>query len=240
MRRDSYSISRKFSILSQGSIISNQFQDDDSQTCLQPRTLQTQNSIDHDQENFSTLTTYGQTPSNLRKLAYSIGHIHNDLCSSMWFTFLLIFYKEIIGLSALKSANLILIGQVVDGLITPLVGVASDKIKIKWYTKRKFGHLVGTIMVAVGFPFVFHSCPFLEMEGSASQVDSVWYFVWYIPFIVLFQVGWGTIQINHLAIVPELTTVDKVKVWFLGVQNFIISVEFCYCYCHIHSHSKRK
>ncbi len=33
----------------------------------------------------------------LRKLSYAVGHFLNDLCASMWFTYLLVFYHSVLG-----------------------------------------------------------------------------------------------------------------------------------------------
>lgn len=32
-----------------------------------------------------------------KRLSYAIGHFLNDLCSSMWFTYLLVFYHSVLG-----------------------------------------------------------------------------------------------------------------------------------------------
>ncbi len=33
----------------------------------------------------------------LRRLSYAVGHFLNDLCASMWFTYLLVFYHSVLG-----------------------------------------------------------------------------------------------------------------------------------------------
>lgn len=47
-----------------------------------------------------------------RVLAYSIGHFYNDLCASMWFTYLLIFMEKVVSLLSWQAGLLMLIGQV--------------------------------------------------------------------------------------------------------------------------------
>ena len=32
-----------------------------------------------------------------RRLSYAVGHFLNDLCASMWFTYLLVFYHSVLG-----------------------------------------------------------------------------------------------------------------------------------------------
>jgi Na+/melibiose symporter-like transporter len=48
----------------------------------------------------------------LQILAYSIGHFMNDLCSAMWFTFLLIFLEKVVMLTSTQAGFLMLLGQV--------------------------------------------------------------------------------------------------------------------------------
>lgn len=198
-------------------------------------------------------TTELQTSSNTLKLSvktiisYSLGHIHNDLCASMWFTYLLYFLTQNIGFSGVKASNLLLIGQVTDGLATPIVGIVSDKFKgFFGYSKRKSWHLLGTILTASSFPFIFHKCLFhserdleiftTESTGITTSVsltsilssknydgqdgglskqqtsyDALIMFLYYVPFIIIFQIGWAINQINHFAIIPELTADEGEK-----------------------------
>ena len=51
--------------------------------------------------------------------------------------------------------------------------------------------------------------------------------VYYAPFIVLFQFGWASTQISHLALIPELTSCVEEKMSLnairLGLLMFYIS-----------------
>lgn len=39
----------------------------------------------------------GRSLSHLGRLSYAVGHFLNDLCASMWFTYLLVFYHSVLG-----------------------------------------------------------------------------------------------------------------------------------------------
>ncbi len=79
-----------------------------------------------------------------RRFAYGVGHVLNDLCASMWFSYLLVFYHHVIQFSNEMSGYLMLLGQVADAIATPLVGYESDRTKgLCGYTKRKSWHLFG-------------------------------------------------------------------------------------------------
>ena len=79
-----------------------------------------------------------------KRFSYGVGHVLNDLCASMWFSYLLIFYHHVINFSNEMAGYLMLLGQVADALATPLVGYESDRTSgFCGYTKRKSWHIVG-------------------------------------------------------------------------------------------------
>ena len=50
-----------------------------------------------DEEGHSLLGHPGfQRLGQLTKLAYGTGHILNDMCASMWFTYLLVFFQSVL------------------------------------------------------------------------------------------------------------------------------------------------
>lgn len=133
-----------------------------------------------------------------RKLAYGVGHVFNDLCASMWFTYLVLFFHKVVLLGNSYAGLLILIGQVADALATPVIGFLCDRTHIR-YGQRKLWHLIGTCMVALSLFFFWHTC--LGCTHSALWVKIVYYS---IP-IIIFQFGWASVQISHLSLIPELT-----------------------------------
>lgn len=154
-----------------------------------------------------------ETKPNLREnltkislLSYGVGHVLNDLCASMWFSHLLIYYQKVVELSSIGAGVLLLIGQIVDGIATPFVGIESDGTRESGYGRRKIWHLGGSIAVAVTFPFIFNVCIGCENAPHWSL------FIYYIPFIVIFQVGWAATQISHLSLIPELASSCEEKV----------------------------
>ncbi|XP_056912395.1 major facilitator superfamily domain-containing protein 12a isoform X4 [Takifugu flavidus] len=143
-----------------------------------------------------------------RRLSYAVGHFFNDLCASMWFTYLLVFYHSVLGLQNANAGVLLLVGQVADALCTPLIGYESDRTAgCGNYGKRKTWHLVGTLSVLLSFNFIFNEC--VGCSSITPQWASVTYF---IPFIIIFQFGWAAIQISHLALIPELVTCEHARV----------------------------
>ncbi|XP_028908626.1 major facilitator superfamily domain-containing protein 12 isoform X1 [Ornithorhynchus anatinus] len=144
----------------------------------------------------------------LARLGYSIGHFLNDLCASMWFTYLLVYLHSVLGYTSGGAGVLLLVGQVADGICTPLIGYESDQSGgCGRYGRRKSWHLVGTVSVLLSFPFIFNPC--LGCGNSTPEWASLFY---YAPFVIIFQFGWAATQISHLALIPELVTNDHDKV----------------------------
>lgn len=144
----------------------------------------------------------------LKRLSYAVGHFLNDLCASMWFTYLLVFYHSVLGFQNTSAGVLLLVGQVADGICTPLIGYESDRSPgCGNYGKRKTWHLVGTLSVVLSFAFIFNQC--VGCSFLTPQWASLIYFV---PFIIIFQFGWAATQISHLSLIPELVTCEHAKV----------------------------
>ncbi|KAK6039539.1 hypothetical protein COOONC_22956 [Cooperia oncophora] len=143
-----------------------------------------------------------------RKFGYGVGHFYNDLCASMWFTYLMIYLEKVLRFRSSHAGLLMLIGQVTDAVSTPLVGIASDSSMLpRWVDKigrRISWHMIGTFCVTLSFPFIFNRC------FVCSDTGNEWYKVlWFVPFIMLFQFGWASVQISHLALIPELSSIDS-------------------------------
>ena len=83
--------------------------------------------------------------SLVARLSYAVGHFLNDLCASMWFTYLLLYLHSVRAYSSRGAGLLLLLGQVADGLCTPLVGFEADRAagRCARFGPRKAWHLVG-------------------------------------------------------------------------------------------------
>ncbi|XP_012677025.2 major facilitator superfamily domain-containing protein 12 [Clupea harengus] len=150
-----------------------------------------------------------------KRLCYAVGHFLNDLCASMWFTYLLVYYHTVLGFLDTYAGILLLIGQIADGICTPLIGYESDRVAgCGSYGKRKTWHLVGTLCVIVSFPFIFNPC-FGCTAGTPNWVG----ITYFSPFIIVFQFGWAATQISHLALIPELVSCEHDKVELTAYRN---------------------
>lgn len=179
----------------------------------------------HDLDDYTEL--YRRLPFKIQ-FFYGIGHVLNDVCASMWFTYLLVFFHLVLEFDNGKTGLLLLIGQVADAIATPFVGYHSDHSDNFWcarYGKRKLWHLFGTICVIGTFPFIFAPCISCNSIHDWAQI------FYYSMFIIVFQFGWASIQISHLSLIPELTPnehdrtkLTAVRYSFTVISNLLVYI----------------
>ncbi|KAK2721615.1 hypothetical protein QYM36_003797 [Artemia franciscana] len=143
------------------------------------------------------------------KICYSVGHVLNDFCSSLWFTYLLVYFQYVLNMGSTQAGTLLLIGQIIDGLTTPLVGLGIGKGKGKALCcgrPYKGWHIIGTICTILGFPALFLPCFGCEKYGQWGIL------LWYGTFVALAQIGWAIVQISHMALIPILAKTDNQRI----------------------------
>ena len=89
-----------------------------------------------------------------------------------------------------------------DGFSTMFVGIFSDRGHDFWlcnkFGRRKSWHLFGFICVLFSFPFIFSTC--IECSHTHQYAK----LVYFGSFMIIFQFGWASTQISHLATIPDL------------------------------------
>ncbi|XP_050450355.1 major facilitator superfamily domain-containing protein 12-like [Cataglyphis hispanica] len=124
------------------------------------------------------------------KLAYALGHVFNDLAAAMWFSYTLIYLQRVALLEPVIAGALLLLGQVIDAIATPVFGFLVDR-----YCKKKTWHVFGSVIVTLSFPIIF---------GNFANSATTAMFL-YVISITIFQTGWAAVQISHLSMIPSLT-----------------------------------
>lgn len=145
--------------------------------------------LDHEgDETRSTLSFFA-------KVGYGFGHVYNDLCATIWFSYTLLFLKDVLEMPT-EAGSYMMLGQITDAIFSAIVGYLTDS-----YSTKRNWHIMGTIAVAISFPMLF-----MLQRDVLPYLGNLFYFS---LFITVFQCGWATVQISHLAILPELSTTQK-------------------------------
>lgn len=141
-----------------------------------------------------------------RKIAYGLGNFITVLAVSLWFPYGVLFFHNVMGLSAQNTGYIVLIGQAGGAISTPFIGMWSDQCYCKIPGRRKVFHLLGVIVTATVFFFLWYQC--LGCVGAPEP----YVVLYYGAFAVVFQFGWACTQIGQLALMPELCSQKKTLV----------------------------
>lgn len=114
--------------------------------------------------------------------AYAVGHFSNDLCAAAWFTYVLYYIQNVVGLDPVIAGFAMLSGQIADGITTPLVGLGSDKFKTRIGSRAPW-YIGGTILAIPSFLGIFI---YPGLTGN-SQI------AYYITLPAVFNVGWACV-----------------------------------------------
>lgn len=73
------------------------------------------------------------------KIGFGLGHIYNDLCAGIWFSYTLLFMQGALTMPGTEAGGLMMLGQVGDAIATPIFGYLIDKFgtKQKWHILGK-------------------------------------------------------------------------------------------------------
>lgn len=110
-------------------------------------------------------------------------------------TVTVLFYNQVLGVSAALCGTAFLIASVVDGITDPLVGAFSDHFKSRWGRRHPL-MLASALPVGIAFYFLYQ-----PIEG----LSEMGYFAWLTAFLVLMRVAVTFYNIPHDALGAELT-----------------------------------
>jgi hypothetical protein len=149
------------------------------------------------------------TLSASSRWSFAVGHVLNDLTAAFWFSYLLVFLRSVLGFRDYNSGLLMLIGQVADAIATPISGYLSDKTTrqraeykslldnhnadkkqlqaTRKGAARKVWIAIGSLVLALTFPPVFHTPFFIDITPHKKNFLCVLY---YSFFIITLQFAW--------------------------------------------------
>lgn len=72
---------------------------------------------------------------------------------------------------------------------------------------------LGTLCVVSSFPFIFMKCIQCELAHKWAQM------FYFSAFITIFQIGWASVQISHLSLIPELAEDPHVRTHLTAIRQ---------------------
>ena len=143
-----------------------------------------------------------RTPA-FQRFACGVGHVLNDIIRQLIFSFRLVFFMKVLGLSASNAGWLILYAHAAFAVISSFSAFLVDKVNFPFLSlklgRRKSWHLIGTVLGAVVVPLYFSSC--LVCQSDEPQ----WQMIAYVSILNTFLVfAYSLVEIGHLSIIPVI------------------------------------
>ena len=129
--------------------------------------------------------------SGKEKLSYGIGAVGKDMVYMLTAAYVLYYFQDVMGISAIFTGMLLLVARVFDALNDPIMGVIVAK------TKTKFGKfrpwlLIGTLLNAVVLYLMFAIPDGLTGSGLLAYA-SLSYILWGVTYTMMDIPYWSMI-----------------------------------------------
>ena len=136
------------------------------------------------------------------KLSFGVGAIGEAIFLSLFNSFIMIYYNQIIGLSASLIGTAIMLALIGDAITDPVVGIISDRWRSRFGRRHPF-LLAAPIPIVVSMFCIFN--PPEAFFAGADGPSEMLLFAW-LAFWTILSRGFTTLyQIPHLALGGELT-----------------------------------
>ena len=146
----------------------------------------------------------------------------NDIGNQLLYSFRLVFFMKILGLSAANAGWLMLLGLIATASSSALAALLIDKINIPLLSrklgKRKSWHLIGTVIEVIVIPLYFSPC-FLCPRDSGE-----WQKMIYVAMLgIIWSFSFSLIEIGHLSIIAVIAK-DQGEAVELNAWRFVTVV----------------
>jgi Na+/melibiose symporter-like transporter len=142
------------------------------------------------------------------KLFWAVGQIGEGVKSSVFNTFTLFYYNQILGVPASLTALALGLALFSDAITDPVVGSISDRFPSKWGRRHPF-------MTAAAIPLPLMLILILSPPGEMSNM---FYFGWLFGCAVLVRFFLTLYHIPHLALAAEIADdyIDRTSLFAFG------------------------
>ena len=125
------------------------------------------------------------------KFSYALGAVGKDMVYMLSASYVLYYFQDIMGVSAIAMGTILLIARVFDAFNDPIMGVVVAKTKTKWGKFRPW-LLIGTLTNAVVLYLMFAAPPALDAAGLTAYA-AVTYILWGVTYTMMDIPYWSMI-----------------------------------------------
>ena len=137
--------------------------------------------------------------TGLEKFAYGIGAVGKDMVYMLSASYVLYYFQDIMGVSAIAMGVILLVARVFDAFNDPIMGIVVAKTKTRWGKFRPW-LLIGTVTNAAVLIVMFAAPPSLDGKGLIAYA-AVTYILWGITYTMM--------DIPYWSMVPAFTDSGK-------------------------------
>lgn len=129
--------------------------------------------------------------SGKEKISYGLGAIGKDMVYMLSASYILYYYQDILGVSAVMMGVILMAARVFDAFNDPLMGVLVAKTKTKWGKFRPW-LFIGTILNAIVLVLMFAAPPSLTGSGLVAYA-AITYILWGVTYTMMDIPFWSMI-----------------------------------------------
>jgi GPH family glycoside/pentoside/hexuronide:cation symporter len=141
-----------------------------------------------------TTVSDGQRLSVTEKVGYAAGDVASNLYFQTFLYFIIIFYTDVVGLSAGAVATMVIISRVWDAVNDPLMGTIADRTNTRWGRFRPYLLFMAVPFAALGF--LAFTTPDLDPTGRLIYA--------YISYNLL-MMAYTAINVPYAALMGVIT-----------------------------------
>ncbi|XP_073239858.1 major facilitator superfamily domain-containing protein 12-like [Porites lutea] len=167
----------------------------------------------------------------LRRFSCGVGSVLNEIQSQL-ISFRLVFFMNVVGLSATEAGVLALYGKISQAAATPLCTFLEERIKIPFLSRklgrRKSWHFIGTMLLTIVLPLYFGPCFPCKSDGGHWQL-----MVYILTLSTVLSTSVSLIELGHLTLIPiiaknqeeaiELNALRTMFQFLGGVATYLVA-----------------
>ena len=160
------------------------------------------------------------------KISYGLGAVGKDMVYMLSASYILYYYQDIMGVSAIAMGIILLAARVFDAFNDPIMGIIVSKTKTRWGKFRPW-LLIGTITNAIILYLMFACPPSLNGNGLVAYA-AVTYILWGVTYTMM--------DIPYWSMIPAFTEGGKEREGLsalarscAGVGSAVVSIVTVLC-----------
>ncbi|GEA61180.1 glycoside-pentoside-hexuronide (GPH):cation symporter [Vibrio comitans] len=152
-----------------------------------------------------------KTLTKMNRVGYAFGDAANNLTFGMTSAFLLLYYTDVLGISAAAAGTLFLVARLWDGINDPMMGAFCDKM----FSKRR-GEKFRPFLIKGSWPVVL--CAILVFWAPAGLTD-IQKLVWAYATYILWGMAYTFVNIPYGSLATVMTNDPAERASLAGARS---------------------